>query len=166
MDRMGMIKAKFDKDNYEKEMKILKQTLELKKLEDKILEYQNDIETICNLADRIKEYGYEINGSYEFNGNGRWVDLIAEGIYHHLGLYIRDKNIKGVGIKNGGACGYWDIFVTPNGDIVVQGHDYEGKNKYKLLDITNVGDLKKMVAELPRFIEGFYKWFDEFFKEG
>lgn len=134
----------------------------------KIKDLKPRIENLIVLHDRCMELGIKIPqdiwGKDSAKPYGYDAEFIAEGIYHHVGFFEDKDGITRLGIKNGGANGYYDLVVEQFGTVFGRCNlDYKEKHN---VDITNKDykwseyDMRKFLREFPVFEKAFLAWID------
>ena len=160
-DRLSIIKnkAKNDMENIAKKEneRITKET----ELINKIEKLTERISTLIVLANKCVEMGIKFPMSSETNkygyGKGGYsYNFFADGIFHHvgfMGIEYKSKEIKYLGIYQGGACGKYDFYTN-------------GKETFSLHEDTHLRSEAKIehmewfLKEFPVFEKAFYKWID------
>ena len=103
----------------------------------------------------IDAYGVRFDHSLDSYECGTFV---TNGITHRLGFYTiggqLNKQIVGIGIENGGACGNVDLKVTPEN---VSG---EIHGNFPLRAEPRIRDMKDFLEHFDEFETAFYKYVD------
>ena len=162
-ERMNIIKNKAERDK-EKELKAEKQKQdELINAIQQIQVLKNRIDDLLTLVNQCKECGIKLPNLIETQrygyGDGRY-GFFADRFTHHVGFINNKKQIKYIGIDNGGACGLYD-FCT-NGDEIFLKH--EGDGTISTIKPVKIYYIKEFLREFDQFEAAFYQWIDSLSK--
>ena len=109
----------------------------------------------CGFHAVLEKHGY--NGTFH-----------ASGIAHHVGFMVkhdwqgvrRDKPIRYIGIKNGGANGKWDFYTDGTEVFHMHEWDYDHQYENRPRKTPSIYDLEKFIRDFPKFESALYAWID------
>ena len=167
IDRIKMIKEYAQKKENEHTEQISNKEKKCDELCNIIFTMKDDIKEIIEVGKACIENGICINGyksQYAISASDE-SNFYTNGISHRVGFYggkaphgdFREHcPIIGIGIKNGGANGYFDLFIDENGTADAY-NQKDGKYGY----IGQLNDcLERFIKEFPLFKEKFYNYVD------
>lgn len=161
-ERLAMINAKRNSINNAETAKKNAEDELRSQLISQILDMGERIENVIAIGNALKDNGFlfvNISRNDErLKPYGYGNSVVAEGIYHHVGLMARHlkrstNSVEYIGIIMGGACGEYD-FVT-DGTTVKSVHE-----QTKMTKPVPISHLKQFLAEFPVYEKALYAWVD------
>lgn len=160
MNRLEAIKnyrTSEDEKALQKQMKIQEETLIF---QEKIRELHPRIEELVKVANACLENRIWFDTRNSYNSED---GFLADGITHYVGFiqdrtnFVRNRPIKYLGIRGGGACGDFD-FIT-DGEIMYMSPHNNADCLYS--KEAPLEYLKRFVNGFDRFETSFYKYVDD-----
>lgn len=161
--RIEKIRAKAKNDAEKEKEKELKEERERNEMIQKIKSYSDRIQTLIFLANECITNNVEIpiNRSHYDSGlpYGYDAEFLADGICHNLGFIgtttsIYKDKIRYIGIKNGGACGIWDLYTNGTDTFSFNNKDHFSKAAAR------TEDMEQFFEQFDLLESAFLKWID------